>query len=74
MSMEVLKTELQKEREKRDLAIYSDYESMMAVPGQSSIEVTKVLMKKYNIYSIGTIYQIRKRVSERLQKEEEAAS
>ena len=72
--MEVLKTELQKEREKRDLAIYSDYESMMAVPGQSSIEVTKVLMKKYNIYSIGTIYQIRKRVSERLQKEEEAAS
>ncbi len=69
-----MKTELQKEREKRDLAIYSDYESMMAVPGQSSIEVSKVLMKKYNIYSIGTIYQIRKRVADRLQKEEEAAT
>ncbi len=67
--MEVLKTELQREREQRDLAIYSDYERMMSVPGQSATEVGKVLMNKYKIHSLGTIYVIRKRVEERLQRE-----
>lgn len=70
--MEVLKTELQLEREQRDMAIYSDYEQMMSVPGQSATEVAKLLMKKYKIHSLGTIYVIRKRVEERLQKEGKA--
>jgi hypothetical protein len=69
MGNEVLKTTLQQEREQRDLAVYSDYEQMMSIPGQSATEVTKALMKKYGIYSQGTIYIIRKRVAERLQKE-----
>lgn len=68
--MEVLKTDFQREREQRDFAIYSDYESMMAVPGQSATEVGRALMKKYNIHSLGTIYVIRKRVAARLAKEE----
>lgn len=68
--MEVLKTDFQREREKRDYAIYSDYESMMAVPGQSATEVGRALMRKYNIHSLGTIYVIRKRVSAKLNKED----
>ncbi len=66
--MELLRTELQKEREQRDLAIYSDYETMMAVPGQSSTEVGKHLMAKYKIHSLATIYTIRKRVEEKMQE------
>ena len=67
--MEVWKTDLQREREQRDLAIYSDYEKMMSVNGQSATEVVKLLMNKYKILSLSTIYVIRKRVEERLKKE-----
>ena len=66
--MEVLRTELQKEREQRDLAIYTDYEKMMSVKGQSATEVAKVLMTKYRIHSLGTIYVIRKRVERKLKE------
>ncbi len=69
MCMEVLRTELQERRRKRDMAIYSEYEQMMSVPGQSSTEVSKLLMRKYDINSLGTIYVIRKRVEKRLQEE-----
>ena len=67
--MEVLRTKLQERRRKRDMAIYSEYEEMMKVPGQSSTEVAKRLMAKYDINSLGTIYVIRKRVAKRLQEE-----
>lgn len=67
--MEVLRTELQERRRKRDMAIYSEYEQMMSVPGQSSTEVSKRLMRKYDINSLGTIYVIRKRVEKRLKEE-----
>lgn len=67
--MEVLRTELQERRRKRDMSIYSEYEQMMSVPGQSSTEVSKLLMRKYDINSLGTIYVIRKRVEKRLQQE-----
>lgn len=67
--MEVLKTELQREREKRDFAIFSDYEKMMAAEGQSATEVCKFLMNKYRIHSASTIYTIRNRVANRLSKE-----
>lgn len=69
MCMEVLRTELQERRSKRDMSIYSEYEQMMSVPGQSSTEVSKLLMRKYDINSLGTIYVIRKRVEKRLQQE-----
>lgn len=69
MCMEVLRTKLQERRLKRDMAIYSEYEQMMSVPGQSSTEVAKRLMEKYDINSLGTIYVIRKRVEKRLQEE-----
>lgn len=70
--MEVLRTKLQERRRKRDMAIYSEYEEMMKVPGQSSTEVSKRLMQKYDINSLGTIYVIRKRVAKRLEEEAKA--
>lgn len=66
----VFKTECQVEREKRDLAIYDEWNKLVAVEGQSRTLVTEHLMKKYGIHSVGTIYIIRKRVESRLKAEE----
>lgn len=67
----VFKTECQAEREKRDLAIYNEYNELVSVEGQSRTLVTEHLMKKYGIHSSGTIYVIRKRVEERLNRKED---
>lgn len=66
----IFKTPCQTEREERDLAIYNEYNELMAVEGQSKTLVTEHLMKKYGIHSMGTIYVIRRRVEERLKREE----
>ena len=64
--LKIFKTECQKEREKRDLAIYNEYNEMMSVDGQSKTLVVQHLMKKYGVHSQGTIYVIRRRVEEML--------
>lgn len=69
--VKIFKTDCQKEREERDLAIYNEYAALMSVEGQSKTLVTEHLMKKYNIHSQGTIYVIRRRV-EKLLKAKEA--
>jgi hypothetical protein len=69
--VKIFKTDCQKEREKRDLAIYNEYNEMMSVDGQSRTLVTQHLMKKYGVHSQGTIYVIRRRVEEMLKKQEE---
>lgn len=69
--MKTLKTELQRQREQRDMAVYLDFERMRSVPGNSKTEIGRLLMKKYGIYSLGTIYAIYKRVAERLRSQEE---
>lgn len=66
----VFKTECRAEREKRDLAIYNEYNELAAVEGQSRTLITEHLMRKYGIHSSGTIYVIRKRVEERLNRKE----
>ena len=66
MQTKVFKTPCQVLREKRDEAIFYEYENLMAVPAQSRTEVVSFLMKKYNLHSHATIYVIRKRVEERL--------
>lgn len=65
----IFKTDCQLEREKRDRAIYDEYNELTSVQGQSRTRVNEYLMKKYGIHSVGTIYQIRARV-EKLIKEE----
>lgn len=70
--VKIFKTDCQKEREKRDLAIYNEYNEMMSVDGQSRTLVTQHLMKKYGIHSQGTIYVIRRRVEAKLKQREVA--
>lgn len=69
MEIQVLKTKLQEKRFKRDLSVYSDYEELMSLPGQSATEVCKHLMQKYEINSQSTIYVIIKRVRDYYRKE-----
>lgn len=69
MIMQTFKTELQKQREQRDMNIYLDFEQMRGVPGSSKTEVGRFLMGKYGLYSLGTIYAIHKRVAARLKAE-----
>lgn len=72
MKTTIYKTECQREREARDLALYNEYHKLMAIPGQSATMVHKVLREKYNIHSQGTIYVILKRVEESInQKQQE---
>lgn len=67
--VKIFKTECQREREKRDLAIFNEYNELMSVEGQSKTLVAEHLMKKYGVHSQGTIYVIRRRVEERLKQE-----
>lgn len=69
MEQLIFKTELQLERQQRDLDIFNEYNSLMKIEGQSKTLVTEHLMKKYNIHSAGTIYVIRKRVENKLNEE-----
>lgn len=65
----VLKTELQEEREARDLALYNDFMALTADPAQSKTKVHEYLREKYKLHSNGTTYAIIKRVQERLKNE-----
>lgn len=65
----IFKTQCQMEREERDLAVYNDYHSIMAVEGQSKTAAHEYLCKKYGIHSQGTIYVILRRVEKRKRKE-----
>lgn len=47
METMIFKTPCQTERETRDLAIYNEYNALIAVEGQSKTLVTEHLMKKY---------------------------
>lgn len=63
------KTDLQREKEGRELAIYEDREKMLAIEGQSRTNVNAYLMRRYGIHSVGTIYSICARVQKRLDAE-----
>lgn len=69
MEAMLFKTDCKAKREARDLAIYNEYNELIAIEGQSRTLVTEHLMKKYDIHSAGTIYVIRQRVEERLKRE-----
>lgn len=69
MEAMLFKTDCKAKREARDLAIYNEYNELIAIEGQSKTLVTEHLMKKYDIHSAGTIYIIRQRVEERLKRE-----
>lgn len=68
MKAELMKTEAQKEREARESAVYRDYTELMAVQGQSKTMVVEFLMKKHNVHTRMTIYNIIKRVENRIKE------
>lgn len=69
METMLFKTDCKAKREARDLAIYNEYNELIAIEGQSKTLVTEHLMKKYDIHSAGTIYIIRQRVEKHLKRE-----
>lgn len=68
MGNEVFKTDFQLERERKHLAIYTEYNQLMRTKGRSKTVVNRHLMEKYGIHSPSTIYAILKKVESQIQK------
>lgn len=62
-------TDCQDERAARDLAILNEYNALIADPEQSRTKANEYLMQKYGIHSTGTLYAIRKRAEERINRQ-----
>lgn len=71
MEQIIFKTKGKALRESRDEKIFSEYQELVSLEGQSRTGVVHYLMKKYGICSAGTIYLILNRVRDRKAKEEE---
>ncbi|MEZ3440168.1 hypothetical protein [Alistipes sp.] len=69
MKNEGLKTEYQAEKQERELAIYNEYNELMAQPGAMATAVSEHLMRKYGFHAKSTIFFIRKRVERRLKEQ-----
>lgn len=63
------KTKFQVEKERRDLAIYTEYQELVADPEKSKVAIAEYLCEKYQIASVSTIYDIRDRVEKRLKEQ-----
>lgn len=65
----IFRTQAQEEREKRDLAIWREYNELASIRGTSRTLINEHLMRKYGIHSAGTIYEIRRRVEKRIKEQ-----
>lgn len=65
MTTKAQKTPFQLEKEKRDEAIYREFQELMSEPGAMATAVEAHLMKRHSIHSRATIHNIRTRVSNR---------
>ena len=63
---ELLKTDCKMAREEKELAIYKEYQRLIAVRGAMKSAVDTFLMKKYGIFAKSTIWAIRQRVERRM--------
>ena len=70
MKTELFKTDYQKERKAHENGLYNEYLEFMKLEGQSKLMVIHHLMKKYNIHSQTTVYNIIKRVENRLKAQQ----
>lgn len=68
-STTTLQTPFRKDKEAREKAIYEEYNKMMEEPGAQATAVNDFIMKKYGIYSVSTLYNIRKRVESQMNGE-----
>jgi hypothetical protein len=70
MDRNKLRTEYSIKKEKRDLAIYEEYNRLVKDPKVSKTKVEDYLCEKYGLSSRSSIWFIRKRVSERMAAQE----
>lgn len=61
-------TKYEKDRWKRDLDIYNEFEKLTRDPKSSKTEVTKYLMEKHNLHSASSVWYIRNRVEKALRE------
>ena len=64
--MEQFKTEYQLAIEKREMAVYRDFNELAAVPGNSKTKICEHLCQKYDLHSVTSIYNIRRREERRM--------
>ena len=69
MEKTTLKTPCQLEREKREDALFSEYQELMAVNGQKATAVNTLLMNKYGVHSTSTIYAMLRRAKQRQEEQ-----
>ena len=69
--VKLLKTPGLLKREERDMKVYNGYQKMMSVKGQSKGQVVRVLMRQYGFDSPTTIYNILRRVEEKMNSHEQ---
>lgn len=65
--MNALKTEFQKKKEEKDMQLYNEYKELRANTNNSKMEIIKLLMKKYEIYTASSVYAAIHRVEKRLE-------
>ena len=56
------RTALQQERAQRNKEIYKEYTELIAVEGQSRMQICEYMMTKYGLYSRSTFYAIIKKM------------
>ena len=64
--MEAMRTDLQMKRERADAQMYAEYQELLKTGG-SKVEIKKHLMRKYNYYTLSSVYTALKRAEKRLQ-------
>lgn len=64
-----IKTPFRIKKEARELAIYNEYNELIAKPGAQPTAIDRYLTKKYEFGSETTVWFIRKRVEKRLKSE-----
>ena len=70
MTKSVIKTKYQKEKEARELSIYTEWNDLMKQPGAMATAVDEHLMKKHNIHSRSSIWTARKRAEKAITERE----
>lgn len=61
-----MKTKHQREREKMEQEVYLLYQQLTADPENARTEINRVIMERFGIYSMSTVYAIVHRVEKRI--------
>lgn len=65
----MFQSEYKQKKEAKDEAIYRDYCEMMKQPGAMKMVVMAEVAKKHGLYSITSVWKVRKRMANRIMEE-----